>query len=170
MHNAFNKPKQNSIDINKKAEKLKKTTELLQKNKGHSDKKSKSLLFNFTILFISVYVFNTTTFKNVWVTCTFSLIESKATNVENLKSLEPICPWVEHKRECTRKDREYRTFNGICNNLKEPLYGLAGTPFQRIIEDTDYNSDPCKWFFKKKKKNLFFLKKKNKFFFNPFQQ
>ena len=44
MHNAFNKPKQNSIDINKKAEKLKKTTELLQKNKGHSDKKSKSLI------------------------------------------------------------------------------------------------------------------------------
>ena len=41
MHNAFNRPKQNSIDINKKAEKLKKFTELVQKDKGHSDKKSK---------------------------------------------------------------------------------------------------------------------------------
>jgi len=59
VHNAFNNPKQISIDINKKAEKLKKVTELVQKNKGHSDKKSKS--FNFTILYISTI----TTFKNV---------------------------------------------------------------------------------------------------------
>ena len=66
-----------------------------------------------------------------------SLIELKATNIER----EGFCPWLDKSIECTQKLKEYRSIDGHCNNLKQPLYGLAGTPFQRILEDTDYNED-----------------------------
>ena len=56
------------------------------------------------------------------------------------------CPWLDKQKDlkCTGDLKKYRTINGTCNNLKQPLYGLGGTPFQRILEDADYNKDSGK--------------------------
>lgn len=38
-----------------------------------------------------------------------------------------------HFRLCNPKSR-YRSFNGTCNNLRKPeIYGVAYTPFRRIL-------------------------------------
>ena len=67
----------------------------------------------------------------------FSFLELKATTFED----KPLCEWLNKTRECTGDLIKYRTIDGACNNLKETLYGLAGTPFQRILEDADYNKN-----------------------------
>ena len=33
--------------------------------------------------------------------------------------------------------KPHRSFDGSCNNLKEPKFGMRGTPYQRILEN-DY--------------------------------
>eukprot|EP00092_Neocalanus_flemingeri_P044970 GFUD01050082.1.p1 GENE.GFUD01050082.1~~GFUD01050082.1.p1 ORF type:complete len:987 (-),score=208.69 GFUD01050082.1:253-3213(-) len=46
------------------------------------------------------------------------------------------CPWGnDRKPKCLNTDR-YRTVDGSCNNKQQPLYGQAGTSFQRILEAT----------------------------------
>ena len=32
--------------------------------------------------------------------------------------------------------REYRTIDGSCNNEENPLYGMSGVPFQRLVRST----------------------------------
>ncbi len=41
------------------------------------------------------------------------------------------CPF-EEKNKCKTKSI-YRTFNGVCNNLQQPLYGAMETPHKRFL-------------------------------------
>ena len=63
--------------------------------------------------------------------------EIKSINAQNT-NLTLICPWDQFIK-CSDKTKMYRTFDGSCNNLKEPLYGRAETPFQRILKEAAYN-------------------------------
>ena len=47
------------------------------------------------------------------------------------------CEWIRDKPDCNTTNK-YRSLDGSCNNLKEPNYGRAFTPFSRLIEDTEY--------------------------------
>jgi len=42
------------------------------------------------------------------------------------------CPW-NPQPQCGDFQNRYRTPDGSCNNLRQPNYGRAGTPFQRIL-------------------------------------
>ena len=46
------------------------------------------------------------------------------------------CEWIRDKPMCN--PNKYRSLDGSCNNLKQPNYGRASTPFSRLIEDTEY--------------------------------
>ena len=49
------------------------------------------------------------------------------------------CEWIQDKPVCnTINPKKYRSLDGSCNNLKEPNYGRAFTPFSRLIDDTEY--------------------------------
>ena len=49
------------------------------------------------------------------------------------------CEWIRDKPVCnTINPNKYRSLDGSCNNLTEPNYGRAFTPFSRLIEDTEY--------------------------------
>ena len=46
-------------------------------------------------------------------------------------AINDVCPWTPAP-SCDR-GAKYRSFDGTCNNLKEPNYGRAVTPYQRIL-------------------------------------
>ena len=53
-------------------------------------------------------------------------------NVRTLPDLKDVCPWTsEEAPECT--DVLYRSFDGSCNNLINPNFGRADTPYQRLL-------------------------------------
>jgi hypothetical protein len=39
----------------------------------------------------------------------------------------------------------FRSFDGSCNNLKEPKFGMRGTPFQRILENDYADGKLCRF-------------------------
>jgi len=45
--------------------------------------------------------------------------------------IRKLCPWINSAPVCNQNN--FRTIDGTCNNLKNPNYGRAGTPFQRIL-------------------------------------
>jgi hypothetical protein len=50
----------------------------------------------------------------------------------NLKrQFNPFCPYS-IKPKCNPKAK-YRTADGTCNNLKNPLWGKSQTPFERFV-------------------------------------
>ncbi|XP_023331177.1 peroxidase [Eurytemora carolleeae] len=57
----------------------------------------------------------------------------------NSVDIDGLCPWTQNKPagrkpNCPRTvGREYRTIDGSCNNIRSPIYGMASTPFQRIV-------------------------------------
>lgn len=71
-------------------------------------------------------------------------------NSANSGAIRSECIWAKTKAQNGRKPncaevpksrdgkREFRTIDGSCNNLRNPLFGLAGTPLQRIIEPAEY--------------------------------
>eukprot|EP00095_Tigriopus_kingsejongensis_P000560 maker-scaffold776_size99073-snap-gene-0.17 protein:Tk00560 transcript:maker-scaffold776_size99073-snap-gene-0.17-mRNA-1 annotation:"hypothetical protein DAPPUDRAFT_312923" len=52
-------------------------------------------------------------------------------DTDSSSAIDDICPWTPAP-ECDQ-NMKYRSFDGTCNNLKEPNYGRAVTPFQRIL-------------------------------------
>jgi len=48
------------------------------------------------------------------------------------QSINRLCPWNNPLPVCD-KNSQFRTYDGTCNNLKNPNYGRTGTPFQRIL-------------------------------------
>ncbi len=53
-------------------------------------------------------------------------------NSVNSKSIREMCPWNNPVPKCDGSQK-YRNHDGTCNNLKEPSFGRAITPYQRII-------------------------------------
>jgi len=53
-------------------------------------------------------------------------------NSRTSQQISKLCPWTAPGPSCPRNSR-YRTLDGTCNNLRQPNYGRAGTPFQRIL-------------------------------------
>ena len=41
------------------------------------------------------------------------------------------CPWTRAVPACSRAAR-YRSLDGTCNNLRQPNFGRAGTPYQVV--------------------------------------
>jgi len=52
-------------------------------------------------------------------------------NSETSKAIKERCPWV--PAPTCNPNMQFRTFDGSCNNLKEPNMGRTGTPYQRIL-------------------------------------
>jgi len=52
-------------------------------------------------------------------------------NSDTSTEIDSRCPWTPAPR-CNPSLR-YRSFDGTCNNLKEPNFGRTGTPYQRIL-------------------------------------
>jgi len=48
------------------------------------------------------------------------------------RKISELCPWNNPVPSCKSNSR-FRTLDGTCNNLRQPNYGRAGTPFQRIL-------------------------------------
>jgi len=53
-------------------------------------------------------------------------------NSRTSQQISQLCPWTKTPPSCPRGSR-FRTMDGTCNNLRQPNYGRAGTPFQRIL-------------------------------------
>ena len=47
------------------------------------------------------------------------------------------CVWLKDTPICNSVTEPYRSLDGSCNNLDEPNFGRAFTPFQRML-DPDY--------------------------------
>ena len=57
----------------------------------------------------------------------------------NSDAIRNDCPWLNARRpQCASNPTVdiYRTVDGSCNNRRQPLFGLSGTPMQRILEAT----------------------------------
>jgi len=52
-------------------------------------------------------------------------------NSDTNPQIDQRCPWT--PAPTCNPSLVYRTFDGTCNNLKEPNFGRTGTPFQRIL-------------------------------------
>ena len=68
-------------------------------------------------------------------------------DASNSIGVEEICPWTNKNgrrpncgetREERKKYKQWRSVDGSCNNEIEPLWGMASTPQQRIL-DNDYS-------------------------------
>jgi peroxidase len=58
----------------------------------------------------------------------------------NSVDVEDICPWTGSRRpRCGALESRWRTVDGSCNNLEAPLWGMASTPQQRILEPASYS-------------------------------
>ena len=67
-------------------------------------------------------------------------------NFETSNEIKKDCVWLKDIPNCNSvKSKTIRSLDGACNNLKEPNFGRAFTPFQRIL-DSEYgpgsNSQP----------------------------
>ena len=49
---------------------------------------------------------------------------------------ESECPWTNSRRPRCTKNSRYRTVDGSCNNAGNPLLGMSGTPFRRLLAST----------------------------------
>ncbi len=54
-------------------------------------------------------------------------------NVDTVPRINDACSWTPAPQCDSVLKSKFRTFDGTCNNLKEPNYGRANTPFQRIL-------------------------------------
>ena len=52
-------------------------------------------------------------------------------NSDTSKAIKDRCPWVPAPT-CNPR-LQFRSFDGSCNNLKNPNFGRTGTPYQRIL-------------------------------------
>lgn len=59
-------------------------------------------------------------------------------NADNVAKINEECPWTPTPSCDQVSKSKFRSIDGSCNNLKEPNYGRASTPFQRIL-DPDYS-------------------------------
>jgi len=59
-------------------------------------------------------------------------------SADNSGAIRADCPWLTTRKPRCVSEPEYRTVDGSCNNQENPLYGLSGTPLQRILE-SDYS-------------------------------
>jgi len=52
-------------------------------------------------------------------------------NSDTSSAIKERCPWV--PAPTCNPNLQFRTFDGSCNNLKNPNFGRTGTPYQRIL-------------------------------------
>ena len=52
-------------------------------------------------------------------------------NSETSRAIKERCPWV--PAPTCNPNLQFRSFDGSCNNLKDPNMGRTGTPYQRIL-------------------------------------
>ena len=52
-------------------------------------------------------------------------------NSDTSAAIKERCPW-EPAPTCN-PNAQFRSFDGSCNNLREPNFGRTGTPYQRIL-------------------------------------
>jgi len=52
-------------------------------------------------------------------------------NSDTSDAIKERCPWI--PAPTCNPNMQYRTFDGSCNNLREPNFGRSGTPYQRIL-------------------------------------
>ena len=58
-------------------------------------------------------------------------------DADNSDEVNNVCPWTTNKRpQCDSSPRKYRREDGSCNNEENPLFGMAATPFSRILPAT----------------------------------
>ena len=55
---------------------------------------------------------------------------------DNSVEVESECPWTNSRRPHCIQTSKYRTVDGSCNNAENPLLGMAGTPFRRLLGST----------------------------------
>ena len=55
---------------------------------------------------------------------------------DNSVEVESECPWTNSRRPRCIQNSKYRTVDGSCNNARNPLLGMAGTPFRRLLGPT----------------------------------
>ena len=55
---------------------------------------------------------------------------------DNRVEVESECPWTNSRRPRCIQNSKYRTVDGSCNNAENPLLGMAGTPFRRLLGST----------------------------------
>jgi len=65
-----------------------------------------------------------------------SLRRAENFNSENTEEVNDACPWTTTRRPRCNNNSRFRTVDGSCNNKQNPLFGLSGTPFQRIRHPT----------------------------------
>ena len=55
-------------------------------------------------------------------------------NTDSSSAINDVCPWTPGPK-CDKGEGSltYRSHDGTCNNLREPNFGRAVTPFQRIL-------------------------------------
>lgn len=99
LHNIFNAPDIGSKDINHKAEKLIRQTEIIQETNN--------------------------------LTAQTAGVGLRKVNAQSTSLLKTECPWI--PAPLCNPMAKYRTINGSCNNLNQPNYGMARTPYQRMV-------------------------------------
>ena len=73
---------------------------------------------------------------------TFFHLALRFFDVESSNAINNECPWTPLPTCSKTAERKYRNIDGTCNNLKNTVFGKAGTPFQRILEaDYDPNGE-----------------------------
>ena len=58
-------------------------------------------------------------------------------NSDTMNEIEDECEWIKDYPNCRSvESRKYRSFDGSCNNLNEPNFGRAFTPFSRLMDSS----------------------------------
>ena len=91
-------------------------------------KRSKHNLLKTCIIF-SIELFDSILFR----------IVDKLLKEHNITLSDGSCPAVP---DCSRIKQTYRTYDGSCNNLKNPKIGMKNTPYQRILKNA-YSDRKC---------------------------
>ena len=61
------------------------------------------------------------------------MIGTRFFNSETSESINNECSWTPPPSCGALKKDKFRTIDGSCNNLANPNYGRAATPFQRVL-------------------------------------